>query len=152
MVSSFISGFFLNNASWLLKTHSAICLLGVRCTAGSSMKGRVASNLFCAASSSTLASISACSASSLKLTSSISSEFAHRWQFLHATQRYGTSPPMLSTLLKSRSSFLQFILYISSSPWSQHLSSSSTKGPTSLSWLSLTQDSWTHQALASLLK
>ena len=49
-------------------------------------------------SSSTLSSIKACSASSLKLMASRSSPFLHLLQFLQEIHRYGDSVPRSSTL------------------------------------------------------
>ena len=100
-VSSRISGLLLKRASWVLRTFSAMYLLGVRLVDGSSMKGSKALSSFLATSSSTLASIIACSASSLKLISSRISPRLHCWQFLHSTQRYGESAPIASIFQRS---------------------------------------------------
>ena len=110
-VSSLISGFFLNRASWDLRTLSATNRLGFRAVAGFSMKGSLATSLLFSTSNSTLDSIWACSASSLKLISSRTSAFLHFWQQRQLSHLYGESAPTPSVCQNSLSAvFTDFSL------------------------------------------
>ena len=71
--------------------------LGLSIATGSKMNGSFAHRTLFSGSSSTLCSIRACSASSLKLMASKVSPFLHLLQFLQATHLYGDSVPSSST-------------------------------------------------------